>query len=595
MLDKLQKYLAQQATPVGYEELLAQVLPGKGNDAGFGRAFLRRLLAEDPRFLEDDEDGAWGLAESHLLEVLLAEAPLVVVDLETTGQSAEETGLTEIGAIRMVGLSEVGRFDRLINPGRPIPNYVSKLTGISNKMVADAPSVESIIGEFVEFAADAVIVAHNAAFDVQVLDHVCRRVLGRPLGLPALCTFKLSRRLLPNVDKASLDGLGKHFGLAADPNRHRAMADCELTVEVLRRLMPLVEGLGVTTIGDLLAAQEDPEVSRRLEIRVTRNCLEGLSEGPGVYWLIGSNGRTLFVGSAANVRHQVCSYFMATTHMSSRQLKMISSTVDVGFRPTLSQLEMQLAESEEVRRRKPEYNRNDRHLPRGFYVKLLRRGQVPRVMVASKMARDGDLYLGPIRGRAFADEACRALAKLYRLPFKLEGEIPDGDANDLKERALDLEKALRAGKPRSYDGAGDRGEAVPDETRRAMGAISRLLKLHRRRHWLVNCHSYMVAIPAAGPALLVYLIINGYCRVSARLERLPDVRRFVEEAGVAARLSERVNMVQADASTIFSHWIRRPREDDEAVVFDIATDRLEESLKSAAVDLRAIVESFGPS
>ena len=207
MIDELHQFLiarGEGADPADAEELLGCLFKDSGEDSEFGRDFLEGLLAYDPRF-EQVEPGRWQLAADSILDLPLDRAPLVIVDLESTGQRAEETSVTEIGAARLEGEQETGRFERLVNPGRPIPPYVAKLTGISDSMVADAPPLSKVIGDFVEFSRDAVLVAHNAAFDVALLDHASRSILGGPLCMPSLCTLKLARQLLPDLDKASLE------------------------------------------------------------------------------------------------------------------------------------------------------------------------------------------------------------------------------------------------------------------------------------------------------------------------------------------------------------------------------------------------------
>ncbi len=251
MHERLHDFLASCPDGAGSVDLLALVFRSPVSDSDFGRGFLRSLLAGDPRF-EESEEGHWETVDGHLLTLACDQTPFVVVDLETTGERAGVEGITEIGAIRLEGTREVSRFETLVNPGRRIPPYVAKLTGITDGMVAEAPPIEDVIGDFYRFAAGAVIVAHNAAFDVAVLDRECVRCLNKHLGLPSLCTLKLCRRLLPDLGKASLDALADSFKLAHD-TRHRAMADAELTVGVLGHLLNVFGQDHETTAGALLA------------------------------------------------------------------------------------------------------------------------------------------------------------------------------------------------------------------------------------------------------------------------------------------------------------------------------------------------------
>jgi len=587
LLDKLQKYLGEHPDGVSSEQLLALVLRGPGDDADFGREFLRGLLAGDPRFVEEDRSDLWKLAENHLLEASVEDAAFVVVDLETTGQRVDETGITEIGAVRLEGGRETGRFDELVNPGRPIPPYVVQLTGITDAMVSGAPPIEDLLGGFVEFASGAVLVAHNAAFDAALLDHLSRRILGRPLGMPSLCTLKLARRLLPELERTSLDALGEHFSLVADGSRHRAMADAVMTAEVLERLLPTARGNGVRTVGDLLESQEDPDADRRLKIGIDRRSLESLPEGRGVYTLSGDGGEALSVGSAGNVRRHVAGLFLNTTHLSDRQMQMVSATSGVVFEKTSGDVETALVEAQQVRKRRPEFNRGDRHLPRGHYVKLTRRGPHARVLVASKIARDGEVYLGPVRGRNFADSAAKALADAYQIPMHAEPDPDEARVKCYADSADELEKAMWG------DGRELRAkisETATDGAEKRLGVVSRLQKLNRRGHWLVNAHNYVALVPASDGGWHLLLTCGGYVRKHARVNSGVDLETFIADSGgIVGDGRRRITPFQADASTILSHWIRRPEADEEVSFFDLDRSNLNDSLEAIGLELSGII------
>jgi DNA polymerase III epsilon subunit family exonuclease len=588
LFDKLEKYLADNPGGATGEQLLALVLRGPGEDVDFGRDFLRGLLADDPRFLEDGESGLWTLAENHLLEVPVGEAAFVVVDLETTGQRVEETGITEIGAVRVEKGRETGRFDQLVNPGRPIPAYVVQLTGITDAMVSGAPPIEDILQDFVDFAADAVLVAHNAAFDAALLDHLTRRVLGRPLGMPSLCTLKLARRLLPELEKTSLDALGEHFSLVADGSRHRAMADAVMTAEVLERLLPPATENGVRLLGDLLKAQEDPESDRRLKIGIARTSLESLPEGRGVFMLRGDGGEALYVGSAGNVRRHVSGLFLNITHLSDRQLQMITAAAGVDCRKTTGDVDTALVEAEYVRKNRPEFNRGDRHLPRGHYVKLTRRGPHARVLVASKIARDGELYVGPVRGRNFADSAARVLADAYDIPMHAVVDPDEEFVKRCDEAADALEAALwQDGRELRAKIAQTFGDAADKQ----LGVISRLQKLNKRAHWLVNAQNHVALVPAEGGSWHLLLVRAGYVRVHERVNSAAGVSKFVtacKEISPSGR--RRVSPFQADASTILSHWVRRPDADEEVSFFELDDKDSQASLDAIEQELSSIID-----
>jgi DNA polymerase-3 subunit epsilon len=609
VIEKLYQYLSGRPGGADSEELLELVFGAQGGDPTFGREFLSALLADDPRFIADADGTRWRTTDKHLLNEPLSDAPFVVVDLETTGQHPDEAGITEIGAVRLCGAREVDRYETLVNPGKPIPPYVAMLTGITDAMVAGAPAIEQVVPAFASFAAGAIIVAHNAAFDVAVLDRASRRVLGRPLGLPSLCTFKLARRLRPEDTRASLDGLAAHFALAKSA-RHRALADAELTVAVLLRLVRLLEeGDGSRTVSALLDAQENEGAPRRLEIHVPRHRFEALPEGPGVFWLLDDSGQALFVGQAANVRARVVTYVSGRAHLSDRQFEMISATADVGCRPAANSLERALIEAQEIRRQNPLFNRADKHLPRGSFVKVQRRGRFARVLVASRVAGDGALYLGPLKSRTFADDAVALVAKTFRLRTCAGGLRPSpavepcwlGPAgwcaspcnaaiNANAYRAL-VDEAARAleNDPTVLRNPTNRArtDKAQDQSRDS-AVVGRLMKIHRKRHWLVNAHSYVAAFPATEGGLWVAVVLGGLCR---RLRNVKNADELGAALTVDAQLDaqRRVTPFEADASTILAYWIRRQLADDEIVAIDVDSADLASSFAAVRDELQVLV------
>ncbi len=146
------------------------------------------------------------------LDTPLRETTFVVVDLETTGGSSESDAITEIGAVKVRGGEVLGELGTLVDPGRAIPPYIVELTGITTAMVRTAPRIDTVLPAFLEFAGGAVLVAHNAGFDVGFLKAAAARQ-----GLPwpkfqVLCTVKLARRVLgrdeaPSVKLSALAAL----------------------------------------------------------------------------------------------------------------------------------------------------------------------------------------------------------------------------------------------------------------------------------------------------------------------------------------------------------------------------------------------------
>jgi len=158
---------------------------------------------------------------------------LVFLDLETTGANAVFDRITEIGLVEVDG-AQVTHWSTLVNPGRPIPPFIERLTGISNRMVAAAPPLEEVLEPVLERLRGALFIAHNARFDHGFLSQACARA-GRTLDNDVLCTVRLSRRLFPAERRHNLDALIERHRLVTG-ERHRALADADLLWQLWRRL-----------------------------------------------------------------------------------------------------------------------------------------------------------------------------------------------------------------------------------------------------------------------------------------------------------------------------------------------------------------------
>ncbi|RUP38264.1 MAG: hypothetical protein EKK60_10350, partial [Gordonia sp. (in: high G+C Gram-positive bacteria)] len=183
----------------------------------------------------------------------LATTPFVVVDLETTGGSADRDAITEIGAVKICGGEVVGEFATLVDPGCPIPPEIVTLTGITTAMVSAAPRIGEVLASFLEFARGAVLVAHNSRFDLGFLAAAARRN-GLDFHFPAtLCTVALARRVLTRDEAPSvrLSAMAALFGSTTTPT-HRALDDARATVDVLHALLERIGNRGVGTFAELL-------------------------------------------------------------------------------------------------------------------------------------------------------------------------------------------------------------------------------------------------------------------------------------------------------------------------------------------------------
>lgn len=159
-------------------------------------------------------------------------ADLVFVDIETTGGKLNVDDITEIALIHICQGEEVGRFQTFLKPRRTIPPWITRLTGISHAMVADAPDFAEVADTLASWFQNRVFVAHNARFDYGFIKAAFEHV-GLSFKAPVMCTVKLSRALYPEHKRHGLDQIIERFGLACE-HRHRAMDDADMLWQFLQ-------------------------------------------------------------------------------------------------------------------------------------------------------------------------------------------------------------------------------------------------------------------------------------------------------------------------------------------------------------------------
>jgi len=209
------------------------------------------MLEADPRF-ERLADGRWALSGGIISPPVeeLSSTNFVVVDVETTGFMPPADRVIELGMVKVANGEVVGSYETLLNPRRPIPGPITSLTGISWEMVSSSPTFAIVCPSFLDFLGDSVFVAHNAPFDWRFIQSEVILATGCRLLNSKLCTRVLARRLLPEVDRRSLDELARFFNLHFSA-RHRALGDALVTAEILLRLLDRALEKGIDTLGGL--------------------------------------------------------------------------------------------------------------------------------------------------------------------------------------------------------------------------------------------------------------------------------------------------------------------------------------------------------
>ncbi|MGW0162350.1 DEDD exonuclease domain-containing protein [Mycobacterium sp. NPDC003323] len=352
-----------------------------------------------------DVDGASGFTDGDgISDLALADTTFVVVDLETTGGSRDHDAITEIGAVKVRGGVVLGELATLVDPGRAIPPQIVALTGITTAMVHDAPRIDSVLPAFLEFSRGAVLVAHNAGFDIGFL-----RAAAQRLGLswtrpPVLCTVKLARRVLTRDEAPSvkLSALARLFGASTTPT-HRALDDARATVDVLHGLIERVGNQGVRTYPELRSYLPDKTAPQRRK----RHLANGIPTCPGVYLFRGPAEEVLYIGTAVNLRRRVGQYFTGADPRT-RMKEMVALAIRVDHVECAHELEAGVRELRLLAAHAPPYNRRSK-FPRKWWWITLTEEAFPRFSVVR--APRGPRAVGPFSARADAVDTAEVLAR----------------------------------------------------------------------------------------------------------------------------------------------------------------------------------------
>ncbi len=335
--------------------------------------------------------------------MLALDAPLAIVDLETTGTHAAADRITEIAVLEVDGLDAVSEWSTLVNPGKPIPAEIQALTGISAEMVQRAPRFADLAEGLYERLAGRVFVAHNARFDYGFLRREFDRA-GFRFQAKTVCTVRLSRRLYPREPHHDLDSVIARHGIDCRA-RHRALGDADALLQFLR--------LAMEEHGEEVVAVAARQVAKHtvLPPHLDRAMIDEVPEAPGVYLLYGES--LLYVGKSRNMRSRILQHFSSGATWAARVRR-------IEWQRTAGELGALLREARLVKELAPEFNRRLRraHEIHGFVFDGTR---LRLVRCAELEPEAAACLIGPWRSRAAAMKALRALADEHRLCLQALG------------------------------------------------------------------------------------------------------------------------------------------------------------------------------
>jgi DNA polymerase III subunit epsilon len=274
-----------------------------------------------------------------------------IVDIETTGGSPANGGITEIAILVFDGNRVTKKFTTLINPEQHIPIYITGLTGIDNKMVAEAPTFEDIAEDIFKLLQGNIFVAHNVNFDFSFVDSNLKKH-GYILDSKKLCTVRLARKVFKAEPSYSLGNLCRSLGIKVN-NRHRAEGDAQATVTLFEKIL---QNGGIEHIDKMLKRNTGEQW---LPMQIEKEVIDNLPSKPGVYYFLDSKQKVIYVGKAVNIKKRVASHF-THTDFSSRRQHFLRLIANIKFEECVNELHALILESTEIKRLWPLYNRSQK-------------------------------------------------------------------------------------------------------------------------------------------------------------------------------------------------------------------------------------------
>jgi DNA polymerase III subunit epsilon len=269
-----------------------------------------------------------------------------IIDIETTGGMAKRDRITEIAIVVSDGLRILDQYQSLINPGRSIPPEITRITGITDEMVADAPKFYEIAKDIIHLTENRIFIAHNVMFDYSFIREEFAS-LGYTFTRPLLCTVRLSRKVFPGLKSYSLGMLINHFNIPVN-DRHRAMEDTMATVKIFHMIAQ------TNVLDDPEKWLKKQTLEAKLPEFLPQNLIKELPEAPGVYFFYNEHRDIIYIGKSINIKKRVVQHFSTVT---GKMEKLIQKTRDISFELTGSELVALLHENTLIKKHNPEINK----------------------------------------------------------------------------------------------------------------------------------------------------------------------------------------------------------------------------------------------
>ncbi|HLJ83022.1 MAG TPA: exonuclease domain-containing protein [Candidatus Eremiobacteraceae bacterium] len=517
-----------------------------------------------------------------------------VVDIETTGSVAGNDAMTEIAIVHVEDGRITRRWRSFVNPERPIPPFITQLTGITDEMVAGAPYLRDVLPTVLSRLDGYVFVGHNVRFDAGFVDFELRRHGYAGLNTPTIDTLALARRTIAEVPNYKLGTLTRELGLDVE-RHHRALADATATADLLVHCIKRLEDRGVFTYGALAQYLRTKPIRRKRQRRArvlvdagqlpvwSSSILAQLTEvptRPGVYLLKDAGGSVVYVGKSKSLRARLRTYAATSKIAGAKVLQLRSIVATFDYLVTGSEFEALLLEAELVRAYDPPMNDRLRNFREFAFIKV-GAGARGHLCTTTHVAGDGARYYGPYLSMTAARAAVAALQDALGLRACDEdnvdirvSESPPGHHEALIDEAIafiegaadDVLLAIA----RRRDEAGARGRLdVASREEKRLDRLRRLRERHARLEYATGL-SMIVLAPSGHPSEEACFLFNagrlaGQVRLPRRLPARSEARSLL-----TCLIAEKYKPDQTERSFarqdeidqlfILASWFRKSRE-----------------------------------
>lgn len=359
------------------------------------------------------------------LSALTDDVAYCVIDVETTGLNARYNNIIEIGIVKIQGGKIIDSYNSFVNPGREIPNFITSLTGISNKDVYNAPFFEDIHLEISNFIDGCLVGGHNFSFDLSFLRkefQICGVESFKPLQF---CTLNIGRKLFPFLKSKSLSSLARHFRIKQDDS-HRALSDAMTTARIFIKMLKILKDeYSIYSASDLIQFQSRVVISPSTKImNALAVDISNLTHSPGVYYFLNSKKEIIYVGKAKSIRDRIKTYVSSSAPKKAK--KIIQQARTVKTHETNSELTAFLYEAEFIKKVLPKHNVQLKDYGNKFFLKISTSHDFPKTEIVKYFDFDGDDYFGLFVSRRNAEKIIELLDKVFLLRECKEKEFSKG-------------------------------------------------------------------------------------------------------------------------------------------------------------------------